>query len=229
MSLNLALEETGKSILLLNKISLLILSKYILSDFIFFGYTNINQSVAYNFGFEEQKKSTVATLDFIRIFRNYDKETQDNENLTYIYENCAEFKNVLISEPFLGQRAPQWDIVETNYSFVAFQMKDKYRFVFRSNRPTILHEVNPVEVWRSSNKLAMGNNFECSYHNDDYFLGINFHEFYLISFYIQEEGLGNLKVKQKLATRSTSKEKKPTGNKIKKGADVNSLFQNFLI
>ena len=229
MTLNLALEETLRSVLLLNKMSLLILSKYILSDFLFFGFTNINQTVAYDFGFASDKKHSFPVLDFVRIFRTFDKETQGNENLTYIYENCSEIKNELISEPYLGTRRKDLDIVEANYSFVAFKVEDKYRFVFRSHRPQIFKEVDPVQMWRNANKKQMGDQFECSYHNDDYFLGINFYEMYLISFFIDEQGLQHLKEKKKMEVKAETKDKKVIENKIKKGADINSLFNNLLI
>lgn len=223
LRINLGSDRESQKIRLVNKMSELILSKYSLSDFGFIGYTNTRQTVYHKFDLDQKHRTP--TLDYVRVFHSYKEYAKDNQFMAEVTQRCSEIKNTNITLDYLGERQPELDLVLDNFQFLAFRVESKYRFVLMSSRPTLLQEASPVQLWKSVNKSKMGENFECSFHNDDYHLGINLNEMYLISFVIDEDGLALLKdFHPKPKTSASGKAKKTEAKKIANGADLDNLF-----
>lgn len=240
-------QKTKKQIALLQQINEIIISKRLLDDMEFIGFTTTSQQVLFQPFLQSSDKGDFGNpmVRFAKILKEQTENLNSVKSLDLIQETCDMISNQIITTEYLGIRKTEFDLDTPNSKFVAFQMKDgRVRFVFTSKRVTTLKDHNIFEEFQHVYTTDFNANsqndeneqwnpdFTCSYHNDDYFIGLDLKEMYLISFFVEAKNFNKLifpkkkkVINKEISVVNTKKQK----NKIQGKTDINSLFSNLLI
>ena len=240
-------EKTIRQIALLQQINEIIISKRLLEDMEFIGFTTTSQQVLFQPFLQSSDKGNFGNpmIRFAKILKEQTENLKSVNSLDLIQETCQMVSNQIITTEYLGSRKTEFDLDTQNSKFAAFQLQNgSVRFVFTSKRVTTLKDHNIFQefknIYRTDFDTINQNqendqwepDFSCSYHNDDYFIGLDLKEMYLISFVVEAKNFNKLQfpkkkkvIKKEISVINTKMSK----NKIQGKTNIDSLFRNLLI
>lgn len=230
---------TQKKIALLQKMNEIIISKRLLEDMEFIGFTTSSQQVLFHPYLEKHKSGNFADpmIRFVKVLKEQSENYETIQGIELLEQTCTQISNQVITTAYLGERKSEWDVNTSNSRFAAFILpNESVRFVFTSERVTTLKEHNIFDEFKTIFKTQFdteGDNsdwnpdFACSYHNDDYFIGLDLKELYLISFVVPKEQFKKIKFNK--AKKQVKKEESVANHdivkpKVKGKTDINSIF-----